>query len=406
MAQSAAGQAAAAAEFSKRGFHMADSDVLPVDADRALLLGRAQLPGKEGGPAVIVVVGAEAIDITRDFPVTVALLEEADPAAAARRAAGQGRSLGPVATLIANSPAAARDPARPFLQAVKAAGVTFADSLVERVIEERTKGDPKSAESIRQHLAADLGVDLAAVRPGSTEALKLREALVARGLWSQYLEVGLGPDAEVFTKAQPMSSVGHGAEIGIHPGSVWNNPEPEVVIAVNAAGKTVGAMLGNDVNLRDFEGRSALLLGRSKDNNGSCALGPFLRLFEDGFGIDDVRRAEVQLLIRGPDNFRLEAVSNMARISRDPLDLVAQTIGKIHQYPDGFVLFMGTMFAPTQDRDRAGEGFTHKLGDVVAIASPRLGSLVNTVGHCDRLPPWEFGVLALMRNLAQRGLRV
>jgi fumarylacetoacetate (FAA) hydrolase family protein len=391
---------------------MPEFEVLPVDADRALLLGRAQLPGEKGGPAVIVIAGGAAIDISRAFPVTAALLDEADPAAAARRAAQQGQSLGPVAALIANSTAASRDPAKPFLlapvdlQAIKACGVTFADSLVERVIEERTKGDPKAAESIRKHLAEDLGVDLAAVRPGSAEALRLREVLVARGLWSQYLEVGLGPDAEVFTKAQPMSAVGSGAEIGIHPASVWNNPEPEVVLAVNAAGKTVGAMLGNDVNLRDFEGRSALLLGRSKDNNASCALGPFLRLFDAHFGIDDLRRAEVQLLIRGTDNFRLEAISNMARISRDPLDLVEQTIGKVHQYPDGFVLFMGTMFAPTQDRDRAGEGFTHKPGDVVTIASPRLGSLVNTVGYCDRLPPWEFGVLALMRNLAKRGLRV
>jgi len=395
---------------------MPEIEVLPVDAERALLLGRAQLPepngGPDGGPAVIVVAGGEAVDITRDYPVTVTLLDEPDPAGAARRAARQGRSLGPVADLIANSWATGRDPTKPYLlapidlQAIKAAGVTFADSLAERVIEERTKGDLKGAEAVRQHLAADLGVDLASIRPGSPEAARLREVLAARGLWSPYLEVGLGPDAEIFTKAQPMSAVGQGAQIGIHPASVWNNPEPEVVLAVNAAGHTVGAMLGNDVNLRDFEGRSALLLGRSKDNNASCALGPFLRLFDADFDIEDVRRAEVQLLIEGGDNFRLEAVSNMARISRDPLDLVAQTIGKVHQYPDGFVLFLGTMFAPTQDRDRAGEGFTHKPGDLVMISSSRLGSLVNTVGYCDQLPPWEFGVLALMRNLAKRGVKV
>jgi fumarylacetoacetate (FAA) hydrolase family protein len=385
-------------------------NVLPVDSEQAILIGRAWIPGTSDGPVVLVIRSGEAVDVTRRYPVTTMLLNEPDPATAALAAAERGISLGSVEALIANSEAARRDTAKPWLlapidlQAIKACGVTFADSLVERVIEERTKGDPRAAEAIRQRLSRDLGVDLRAIKPGSQEARKVKELLLARGLWSQYLEVGIGPDAEVFTKAQPMSAVGHGAEVGVHPASIWSNPEPEVVLVVSASGRTVGATLGNDVNLRDFEGRSALLLGRSKDNNASCAIGPFIRLFDHGFGIDDLRRAELSMVIAGTDNFRLEAVSSLSRISRDLLDLVSQTIGENHQYPDGLVLFTGTLFAPVQDRDAPGEGFTHKPGDEVAISSPRLGSLVNRVSRSDRTAPWEFGILALMQNLARRGL--
>src|SRR5690606_27366505 len=105
------------------------------------------------------------------------------------------------------------------------------------------------------------------------------------GVWSQYLEVAIGKDAEIFTKTQPMASVGFGAQIGIHPESHWNNPEPEVVLAVARTGKIRGATLGNDVNLRDYEGRSALLLGEAKDQNASCAIGPFIRLFDETFSL-------------------------------------------------------------------------------------------------------------------------
>jgi fumarylacetoacetate (FAA) hydrolase family protein len=385
-----------------------ETNVLPRDAERALLLGRVWLP--HVGPTVIAIRGGEAIDVSRAYPLSALLLNEPEPATALRGALAQGQSLGPILPIIGNSWEEGRDPSRPFLlapidlQAIKACGVTFAASLIERVIEERTKGDPKSAEAIRNRLAADLGVDLTTIKPGSEAALKAKEMLSARGLWSQYLEVGIGPDAEVFTKAQPMSSLGHGARVGIHPASLWSNPEPEVVLIVSAAGRLVGATLGNDVNLRDFEGRSALLLGRAKDNNGSCAIGPFIRLFDADFGVEEVRGAELAMEITGADGFRLEATSSMMKISRDPLDLVAAAMGRTHQYPDGMALFTGTMFAPTQDRERSGEGFTHKPGDRVAISSERLGTLVNGVDLSDRIPPWDFGVLALMANLARRQL--
>ncbi|HEX3916180.1 MAG TPA: fumarylacetoacetate hydrolase family protein, partial [Caulobacteraceae bacterium] len=290
------------------------------------------------------------------------------------------------------------------LAAIKAAGVTFADSLIERVIEERAKGDPAAALALREEFTQLLGGSLSGLKPGSDAAMALKAALIERGLWSQYLEVGIGPDAEVFTKAQPMSAVGCGAEIGLHPKSEWNNPEPEIVLAVSPGGETVGAALGNDVNLRDFEGRSALLLSKAKDNNASCAIGPFIRLFDGGFSIDDVRAASVRLTVTGADGFHVEGENALSQISRDPLDLVAATCGAEHQYPDGFMLFLGTMYVPTADRRGPGQGFTHEVGDVVRIASARLGALVNTVTTSDRAPPWTFGVRALMRSLAARGL--
>jgi fumarylacetoacetate (FAA) hydrolase family protein len=381
---------------------------LPRDAARATLVGRAWLPGRNAGPAVIALRKGRALDITAAAPTMADLLNAGDPVKLACGA--KGTDLGPVAALLANSGPDRRDAKKPRLlapcdlQAVKAAGVTFARSMLERVIESKAKGDPDRQEALRAELTREIGADLSKVRPGSPGAEKLKAALIARDLWSPYLEVGYGPYSEIFTKTAPMASVGTGAEIGLHPESSWNNPEPEIVLAVNARGQTVGATLGNDVNLRDFEGRSALLLGKAKDNNASSAIGPFIRLFDRRFAIAEVRRAEVRLKVEGDDGFVLEGVSSMAEISRDPLDLVKHMMGKTHQYPDGAVLFLGTMFAPTKDRGEKGSGFTHKRGDIVTIATPLLGALVNRVTTSDRAPPWTFGASALMKNLARRGL--
>jgi fumarylacetoacetate (FAA) hydrolase family protein len=381
--------------------------ILPEDGCAGTLISRAWLPGE--GPAIVLVREDGVFDISRAAPTLAGLLNDADPVATAR-GAPRDRRIGDVAALLANSDAATRDESLPWfiapidLQAVKAAGVTFVRSMLERVVEEQARGDPGRAATMRDSLGAEIGSDLASLRPGSPEAARLKALLQQRGQWSQYLEVGIGPDAEIFTKCQPMASVGIGADIGLHPGSTWNNPEPEIVLAVSAGGNIVGAMLGNDVNLRDFEGRSALLLGKAKDNNGSCTLGPFIRLFDATFSLDDVRQAEVALQVRGPEGYVLNGHSSMKMISRDPADIVAQGIGATHQYPDGFVLFLGTMFAPIEDRDEKGQGFTHKLGDVVTISSAKLGALVNRVGRSDQIPRWEFGTLALMRNLAGRGL--
>jgi fumarylacetoacetate (FAA) hydrolase family protein len=384
------------------------SNTLPADAADAVLVGRAFVPAVEG-PMVVAVRGDDVLDLSPVAATMSALAEFEDPGRTVREAASL-RRIGSVADLLDNTPADTRRPSRPWLlapvdlQALKAAGVTFVASMLERVIEEQARGDPGRAESVRRAIVAIIGDNLAAVRPGSPEAARLKDALIAQHAWSQYLEVGIGPDAEIFTKSAPMSAVGTGADIGIHPKSEWNNPEPEIVLVVNSRGQVVGATLGNDVNLRDFEGRSALLLGKAKDNNASCAIGPFVRLFDGRFTIEDVRRADLSLRVEGPDGFVLDGSSSMSMISRDPLDLVSQAIGPNHQYPDGFALFLGTMFAPTKDRHGPGLGFTHVLGDFVTVSTPKLGALVNRVNRSDAIAPWTFGTRALMANLARRGL--
>ncbi len=383
------------------------SFALPDDAGQAILVGRVWRP-ELGGPSVVAVRGLELVDISAAAPTMRDLCEAPEPAGLAHDAAGE--PIGALDDILANTPRATRDPARPWLlaptdlQAIKAAGVTFAVSMLERVIEERTRGAPEHAAEVRAEIGGLIGPDLSRLKPGSPEAMALKDLLIDKGLWSQYLEVGIGPDAEIFTKAPPMAAVGHLAEIGIHPMSSWNNPEPEVVLVAAATGAIVGATLGNDVNLRDVEGRSALLLGKAKDNNASASLGPFIRLFGHGFSLDDIRRANVTLTVEGEDGFRLEAASAMSKISRDPAELIASAIGKHHQYPDGVVLYLGTMFAPVEDRDAPGQGFTHKIGDIVTIATPALGHLSNRVVHTDQAEPWTFGAGALMRNLAKRGL--
>ncbi|MFE4690224.1 fumarylacetoacetate hydrolase family protein [Streptomyces sp. NPDC056749] len=378
---------------------------LPDDGTEGVLVGRVWQPGT--GPCVVAVRESGVHDVTGTFPTVRDLCETPDPAAQLRTT--DGECLAGLDELLANTPPGTRDPARPWLlapvdlQAVKAAGVTFVVSMLERVIEERLRGEASGAAEVRERIRGLVGDDPASLRPGSAEAGELKELLVARGMWSQYLEVGIGPDAEIFTKAPVLAAVGTATDAGVLRTSRWNNPEPEMVLVVSSAGKVVGATLGNDVNLRDVEGRSALLLSKAKDNNASAALGPFVRLFDETFGMDDVRNAAVTLTVEGEEGYRLDAVSSMSAISRDPLDLVGQLIGPHHQYPDGAVLYLGTMFAPVEDRDTPGQGFTHHDGDLVTIATPRLGSLVSRIRPSDACEPWNFGISDLMRSLSARG---
>lgn len=383
-------------------------DCLPDDRFAGTLVGRVWIPALDG-PSPVLLREDGVYDLSKEKPTLSEILNLEQPA---EWLAGlrQLPRIGDVQAIFENSDHTRRDSGKPWflapcdLQVVKAGGVTFIASLLERVIEERARGDVAQAEAIREGITSALGGDLTTVVPGSAEAARLKQLLIERGIWSQYLEVAIGPDAEVFTKCASLSAVGVGAEVGIYSKSTWNNPEPEVVLAVNCRGEVVGATLGNDVNLRDFEGRSALLLSKAKDNNASCALGPFFRLFDGTFSFDDVRKMEIYLEIEGVDGFRVDATSAMSRISRDPQIIVSQTIGHHHQYPDGFVLFLGTMFAPVMDREEKGKGFTHKVGDVVRIRSASLGTLANRVNHSEAIEPWTFGLAALMRNLARRGL--
>lgn len=371
-------------------------------------LGRAFAEGW-AHPAVVTIRDGEVADITaRAAPTSRDICELDEPATYVVRA--EGKPLGALADILANSMAARRDASKPYLlspvdlQAVKASGVTFVVSLLERVIEEQACGSAEKADLIRADIAGLIGHDLSKLKPGSAEAARVKAKLIERGVWSQYLEVGIGPDAEIFTKCQPMASVGHGADVGLHPISTWNNPEPEVAVIASSQGRIVGATLGNDVNLRDVEGRSALLLGKAKDNNASASLGPFIRLFDETFSLDDVKTAQVGLKVEGGDGFVLEGVSSMTEISRSPEELVAAAIGTHHQYPDGFALYLGTMFAPAKDRGEAGKGFTHKTGDIVTISSEKLGALVNRVRLSTECPPWNYGASHLMRGLAKAGL--
>jgi len=383
------------------------TSTLPIDGTAGTLVGRVHRPDI-GGPSVVAIRADGVFDISSSFATMRDLCESADPAGGV--SAAKGEKIGDLAAILANTLEAKRDAKKPWLlapldlQAVKAAGVTFAISLLERVIEEQARGAPERAAAARAEVEAALGGSVEKIKPGSPQAMELKKVLQEKGLWSQYLEVGIGPDAEIFTKCQVLASVGTGMSIGVLKSSTWNNPEPEVVVVATSKGKIVGATLGNDVNLRDVEGRSALLLSKAKDNNASSAIGPFIRLFDKTFSLDDVRKTQVSLSVKGADGFVLEGSSDVGKISRDPQDLVNQMIGRHHQYPDGAVLFLGTMFAPVKDRDAKGVGFTHHVGDIVTIAAPKLGALTNEVTTSDQAPEWTFGVGDLMRNLAKRGL--
>lgn len=386
------------------------TDILPADFAAGHWVGRVWDP-ESGGPRVVKVTaaaegGAAVVDITRTAPTVSGLLDHHDPVAVLAQAGETPRWR--LTDLVEAS--RKHDPRRPHLlapvdlQVVKACGVTFVDSMVERVIEERCAGDASRAAEVRAQVAEALGGSIGDLRPGSPEAAHAKEVLIGQGMWSQYLEVGIGPDPEVFTKAPVLSSVGYGSRIGIPSFSAWNNPEPELVLLADSQGQLRGATLGNDVNLRDVEGRSALLLGKAKDNNASSALGPFIRLFDDGFTLDTLRTEEISLAVAGADGYVLEGRNSLSRISRPFEELAAATYGAHHQYPDGFALFTGTLFAPNQDRDTPGLGFTHKPGDVVSISSPRLGTLSNTTAVAEELPAWEFGIRALFGYLASEGL--
>ncbi len=378
---------------------------LPADG---VFLGRVRMPGV-AHPLVVTVRDNALVDITARSGATVSdICDLADPAGYVRQAAGK-----PVATLdaiAADSLDLRRDVSKPVLlspvdlQAVKASGVTFVVSLLERVIEEQARGSADKANAIREDIAQLIGHDLSKLKPGSPEAMAIKAKLMARGAWSQYLEVGIGPDAEIFTKCQPMSSVGFGADVGLLPISTWNNPEPEIALLASSKGRIVGATLGNDVNLRDVEGRSALLLGKAKDNNASASLGPFVRLFDAGFSIADIKKANVHLTVEGKDGYSLEGSSSMAEISRSPEELIAAAMGDHHQYPDGIVLYLGTMFVPSKDRGEAGKGFTHAVDDLVTISTEKLGALINRVRLSPDCPPWRYGTRALMKDLAAAGL--
>jgi len=497
---------------------MSVENTLPKDWKEGTFVGRVWRADVNGPSVVKLDNEGYLVDITTSFPTVSALCEQENPAEAVKAVTGE--RIGKLSDILATTARHTKKDDKPYLlspidlHAVKAAGVTFAESLVERVVEKMAGGDRDKALGIRIGVLSDiatilkkdgalqtlavlrqrydalqgqadngealrtLGVEVAQLRsesinfketpPGSKPALQIRDLLIMKfaafkideavhkyanddpaaaelvraqltrrfkqvtdavnsgkeegfsdatlkeirdflsglgtGAGKSYIEVGLGPKAEIFTKAQPMSSVGHGADAGYLEESKWNNPEPEVVLVTNSRKEIVGAALGNDVNHRDIEGMSELLLGECKDQNASCAVGPFIRLIDKtSFKQEDIDTMKVEVHVKGTDGFELYSDSSMEKISRKPEELVNQMF-KQHQYPDGAVLFCGTMFSPVKDRDEPTKGFTHKVGDHVTIRSDKLGSLTNRMDYTQNVEPWIYGVGKLMQNLAERGV--
>jgi len=381
-------------------------ECLPDECREGTWLGRAWLPASFApsniaGPHVITVRDGQVIELSDCFDSIADITRHPTPTAAVQNATGV--SICSLNTLLENSlfyklPADIRKSQQPSLlapndiQAIKACGVTFVASLIERVIEEKALGNPSKAEEIRAVVHAAIGDNLKDIEPGSPQTEILKAKLIAQGIWSAYLEVGIGPDVEVFTKSQPMSAIPCGSQLGVLETSQWNNPEPEVAFLVSPQGSFLGAALANDVNLRDYEGRSSLLLGKAKDQNGSCPIGPMFRLFDDSYSLDDAANTEVNLSIVGEDGFCSTGENRMSEISRSVDSIIKQVCNGSHQYPDGIAIMLGTMFAPTEDRGEEGMGFTHKVGDRVEISSPKLGKLVNWVNYCHEIPEWSYGI--------------
>jgi len=380
------------------------AQVLPSDGYAGTLVGRALFPGVFPGPCVVAIREDGVHNISGTVPTMAQLLNAPNPLATLQRALRNCVYLGPLESLLENSTPSTHDPLKPYLltpidlQAVKAVGLTFVNGLLQRFADD----NGGAATVAKMEKAA--GVALGKILPGSEEAARLRTALMEDGLWNDTLEVGFGPDVELFTKAQPLSAVGTGAEIAVLPTSKQTFAEPEVVLMLNADGKICGATLGCDMTARDVEARSLLLLGRAKDQNATCAVGPFIRLFDQTFSLPNVQGMNLTYAFEGADDAVFTDTGSMDQIGRGLITLARQVVNEHHGYPDGVALFTGCMFKAPSSRGASDTPFTHQVGDVVIIKASPLGTLINRVNTTDKVRPWSFGMSDLMANLANRQL--